>query len=186
MYALGVHQVKSIGFLPQGAPTSPDLANLVMRAFDERTAELAAQSGLVYSRYADDLIFSTRNRSQFTRVHAKSFIHSIYNELTQIGFEANRTKTTICPPRARKIVLGLLVDRDTPRLTKQFRTELETHAYFLSSAKHGPIEHAERRGFTSVIGMQNYLNGLLAHAAQVDLEFAQQVRAKMRRARWPI
>ena len=48
------------GFLPQGAPSSPMLSNLVMKQFDERFATLATSHGFTYTRYADDLAFSTR------------------------------------------------------------------------------------------------------------------------------
>jgi RNA-directed DNA polymerase len=156
-----------------------------MREFDKSVSQLSTQNGLEYSRYADDLFFSSRGKS-FSRDAAQHFIQKMYQQLLQFGFEANRTKTTILPPSARKIVLGLLVDRNGPRLTKQFRSELETHAYYLSSPEHGPLKHSNRRGFTSVIGLQNYVNGLMAHAAQVDPEFAKKVRLQMSFVKWPI
>ncbi len=46
------------GALPQGAPTSPRLSNLVNHPMDARLAALAAASGAVYTRYADDMTFS--------------------------------------------------------------------------------------------------------------------------------
>ena len=46
-----------LGFLPQGSPTSGALANLVMRDIDMRITEAVAGTGIIYTRYADDIVF---------------------------------------------------------------------------------------------------------------------------------
>ena len=50
--------------LPQGSPCSPVLSNLIGHVMDIRVVRLASKAGCIYSRYADDLTFST-NRAQF-------------------------------------------------------------------------------------------------------------------------
>jgi len=45
---------------PQGFPTSPYIANIVLRAFDEKMARIAVENNCVYTRYADDLSFSSK------------------------------------------------------------------------------------------------------------------------------
>lgn len=52
------------GALPQGAPTSPVLSNLVNRELDARLHKLVTQSGGRYTRYADDMVFSWQTRSR--------------------------------------------------------------------------------------------------------------------------
>ena len=69
-------------------------------------------------------------------------------------------------------MLGVLVDRERPRLTKSFRNNLETHLYALTSPKIGAGAHMRNRGFSSRIGMQRHVAGLLAFAHQVDKEYA--------------
>src|SRR3954447_3110891 len=66
-----------MGHLPQGAPTSPMLANLAMRDFDRVVAKTADEHGLIYTRYADDLTLSTQD-STFTRDRCKAAIGKVY------------------------------------------------------------------------------------------------------------
>ena len=56
-------QVKYIGRLPQGAPTSPQLSNLIFSDIDEIFQKIASKKGMVYTRYADDITFSSRKKS---------------------------------------------------------------------------------------------------------------------------
>lgn len=184
MPAKGVMQNEWIGFLPQGAPTSPQLANLVMRRFDRRVAALSKKAGLRYSRYSDDMIFSTAG--SFSRDQAATFVHAVYDVLGAHGFEANRTKTSIAAPGARKIVLGLLIDRDKPRLTKEFRANIETHLHYLERPDVGPVAHANARKFDSVIGLHNHLLGLIAFARQIDLTYGDKLRSRIRAISWPV
>ena len=62
-----------LGHLPQGAPTSPMLANLAMKRFDQIVTKISADRGLIYSRYADDLSFSTENEN-FDRADARTLV----------------------------------------------------------------------------------------------------------------
>lgn len=181
--ALGVMQHEWIGFLPQGAPTSPQLANLVMRRFDRRVMAAARKAGLRYSRYSDDMIFSTTG--SFSRKQAEAFVHDMYDVLGAYGFEANRTKTSIAPPGARKIVLGLLVDRDKPRLTRDFRANIEMHLHYLERQGVGPVRHAEARKFDSVIGLRHHLEGLVAFARQIDRPYGNRLKGRLQAIVWP-
>lgn len=181
--AKGVMQNEWIGFLPQGAPTSPQLANLVMRRFDRRIAALSKLAGLRYSRYSDDMIFSTAG--EFSRNQATDFVHRVYDALGAHGFEANRTKTSIAAPGARKVVLGLLVDRDEPRLTRDFRSNIETHLHYLERPDVGPVAHAKARNFDSIIGLQNHLLGLIAFARQIDPTYGNELKSRISMIAWP-
>ena len=94
--------------LPQGAPTSPVLANMVVEALDTRLSALAASLGWTYTRYADDMAFSTP--ADASRGEAGKIIALAKAEVRRFGLELNGTKTVVAPPGARRIVLGLLVD----------------------------------------------------------------------------
>ena len=99
-----------LGYLPQGAPTSPLLSNLVMREIDGKLFSEANERGLTYTRYSDDLTFSTR-RNNFDRNEARAFISVVGKVLACAGFRPQHRKTHIIPPGSRKIVLGLQVRR---------------------------------------------------------------------------
>jgi hypothetical protein len=177
---------RKMGNLPQGAPTSPMLANLACRNLDVALQEIAAKYDLTYTRYADDIAFST-DRKDFSRSEATQVIGTVRAALGKVGLSPNNTKTIVAPPGARKIFLGLLVDSDTPRLTKSFKARIRQHLYYLTK-KEGvsPAAHAKRRGFASVGGFRNHLMGLLAYASQVEPEYAAECQAKLSTVMWPL
>lgn len=171
-----------IGNLPQGAPTSPMLSNLVMRETDKRIATLAAQAGLTYTRYSDDITFSTTGA--FDRSKAMAVILGTTAILRRVGFQVNKTKTRIVPPGARKVVLGLLVDGALPRLTQEFRDRLRQHLYYLE--KLGPEAHRAARGFDTVSGLYRHVRGLIDFAQSIDPPFATKMRAKLEAVSWSL
>jgi hypothetical protein len=153
-----------MGHLPQGAPTSPRLANLAARGLDEGLDGLAEAHGFTYSRYADDLSFSTQG--SFSRAAARSLIGEISAKIGNAGFAPNEAKTTVVPPGARKTVLGLLVDGDEPRLPREFKARLRQHLYYMK--RHGPAAHATRKGNATVFGLRRHVVGLIQHARQIE------------------
>ena len=167
------------GVLPQGAPTSPMLANLCVSDLDGKLTRLVQKSDWTYTRYADDLSFSTRQRCD--RGDALRLVTSIRDEIWQCGLRPNEQKTSLTPPGSRKIVLGLLVDTERPRLSKKFRNNLETHIYALTSPKIGFEAHMGKRGFNSRSSMIRHILGLLAHARSIDPYYADGLYSKLLR-----
>jgi hypothetical protein len=170
------------GHLPQGAPTSPMLANLVVRTLDRRLEAVGKKFGWIYSRYADDLAFSTRGRTG--RGAATALIKLIEAELRDFGLRENPAKTSITPPGHRKVLLGVLIDRDQPRLTKSFRNNVETHLFALCHPSLGATAHCRARGFRSVTGLRRHLAGLIAFAHAVDKTYAEALYAQFNDVDW--
>lgn len=179
------YSAKQLGYLAQGAPTSPMIANLVMRAADTEISALSESFGITYTRYADDLTFST-NSANFDRTTASALIRKVYQTLGRFGLQPNLAKTQIVSPRARKIVLGLLADGVSPRLTREFKGKLRMHLHYLEHVDVGPIRHAQRRGFSAVAGLRNHLLGLAAYAIQIEPEYGYAVKARLMAVHWPI
>jgi retron-type reverse transcriptase len=172
-----------IGYLPQGAPTSPMAANLAVKFLDRRIAATSEKYGLVYTRYADDLALSTRDK-EFTRETALRVIGEIYENIGLHGFSPNFTKTRILSPGSRKIILGLLVNGKAPRLTREFRARIRMHLHYL--AQFGPVSHQRNRKFISVRSLRNHIEGLVNFAQHIEPHFAQSCRAKLTRIKWPL
>lgn len=105
------------GVLPQGAPTSPIISNMICARLDAKLQQLAKEHLCTYSRYADDITFST-NRSRFPS--ALAYLSEIGqveigNELSSVieenGFQINPKKTRLQAKQQRQEVTGLTVNK---------------------------------------------------------------------------
>lgn len=94
--------------LPQGAPSSPALANICSYRLDCRLAGLAKSAGAVYTRYADDIAFS--GAEDFERV-VDRFSSHVASILLEEGFHANHRKTRIMRQGVRQHLVGLVANR---------------------------------------------------------------------------
>lgn len=92
--------------LPQGAPTSPVLSNIVCTGMDVRLFGLSRRFGLTYTRYADDITFSSDHS-----VYGKDgeFWKEFRNIISQTGFSFNPKKTRLQTRKVRQEVTGLTV-----------------------------------------------------------------------------
>ncbi|MBB3161339.1 retron-type reverse transcriptase [Rhizobium laguerreae] len=92
------------GMAPTGAPTSPMIANAVFRDIDTQLSKFSQQMGLLYTRYADDLTFSSMEWIE----------HDVLEAVSQIvesgGFNLNSAKTKFMGPGDRKEVTGVTVN----------------------------------------------------------------------------
>jgi hypothetical protein len=170
------------GMLPQGAPTSPMLSNLVMLRTDEILARLAKQEGMKYTRYADDLAFSCGPDKNFE--HIRRFQRKVSSVLNRAGFRLNHRKTTIRGPGSRRIVLGMLVDGNEPRLAREYKDMIRFHLHYLTHADFGPSRHATARK-TSVSGIFHHVRGLIAWAEIVEPDFGNAALKKFETVKWP-
>lgn len=93
--------------LPQGAPTSPAIANLIAYRLDRRLAGLAAACGAAYTRYADDLTFSgdSELRRAWRRIARRVTLIA-----AEEGFTLQRAKTRLMGRGERQTVTGVVVN----------------------------------------------------------------------------
>jgi RNA-directed DNA polymerase len=184
-FKIAPYRQPRLGHLPQGAPTSPMLANLAAYKLDEALWAIAGHHGLVYTRYADDLAFSTRAET-FDRKLASKVIGETYTAMALFGFSPNATKARISPPGGRKVVLGLVVDGSKPRLTREFKSRLRQHLYYLRRNDFGPAVHAQRREFASIVGLRHHVHGLIAYARQIEPKYGEDRAREFTEIVWPV
>jgi RNA-directed DNA polymerase len=94
------------GQLPQGAPTSPALSNLVCLRFDARLEGLARSRGAHYTRYADDITFSSIKTRDLHNI-----IPLVKKIAEEEGFAINEKKTRVMRYTGRMVVTGLVVNK---------------------------------------------------------------------------
>jgi RNA-directed DNA polymerase len=142
--------------LPQGAPTSPALANLVTFSLDRRLAGLAARFGATYTRYVDDLTFSGGPSLRNAR---SRFVAKVEEIVLDEGFRLNDAKTVVLGSAGRQALLGTVVN-DHPTLPRPQRDALR--ALLHNCAVSGWRSQARgRENFADhVLGRIAWVNGL--------------------------
>jgi hypothetical protein len=115
------HLVTFRGRLPQGAPTSPKIADLVFRPLDATLRTLAKQQHWFYSRYADDLCFSSKRKRNCSRRAIEALIIGVRHALASHGFKLNQQKTRVMRRCSRQTVVGAVVNNNTPAAPRERR-----------------------------------------------------------------
>lgn len=93
--------------LPQGAPTSPIISNLICKKLDFQLGRMAKKYDITYTRYADDLTLSTNN---LKRISASKIVNEVTKCVERNGFKVNRDKTKVMFANQRQMVTGILVN----------------------------------------------------------------------------
>ena len=120
--------------LPQGAPSSPAITNIIMLPFDESVGAFCNERGIAYTRYCDDMTFS----GDFD---AGELIAFVKTELFQNGFILNSEKTSLVGRGGRQTVTGIVVN-DKPSVPSPYRDTLRQEMYYIN--KFGLESHLER------------------------------------------
>jgi RNA-directed DNA polymerase len=94
-----------------GAPSSPFVSNFIMYSFDAIISEYCKNYGITYSRYADDLTFSTRNKGILSKI--PRIISEKLNVLYRKSIRINIEKTTFISKSCSRRITGLIITNDT-------------------------------------------------------------------------
>ncbi|KAA6333487.1 hypothetical protein EZS27_018113 [termite gut metagenome] len=134
--------------MPQGAPTSPSLSNIIASLLDKRLINLAKKYELRYTRYADDLTFSGES------IPAK-FIDYVRDIIVNEGFILNETKTRLYKTKSKRIVTGISVQGKSLQLPKEYKRTLRQELFFIM--KYGYESHIKKKRIRKI----NYLDSLI-------------------------
>lgn len=151
--------------LPTGAPTSAHIANACFQPLDNFIRTYCNNFGINYSRYMDDMTFSADEK--FYLNMAEKYVTRL---LTGNGYCLNKKKTKYISDNKQQNVLGLVVNGDRVRLSKEFKRKIRAmiHSYTLSKSQTSQIDIKHRDWGEEKIAK---LKGYLAFIKQVDYDF---------------
>jgi RNA-directed DNA polymerase len=156
--------------LPQGAPTSPALTNILCYRLDNRLTKMAESLGFVYTRYADDLTFSASGENLR---HICNILRRTESIVAHEGFEIHASKTRILRKSSQQEVTGVVVN-DKPNVDKKtlkrFRAtlyQIEQDGLAGKSWGHSTDLIASIQGFANFVAMIN---------PEIGSKFQEQVR----------
>lgn len=141
--------------LPQGAPTSPHLSNLVMRSLDRRVNGYARATGLAYTRYGDDLALSG------DAMDADRALWVALKVITSEGFTVHAGKVRIMRQHQRQGLAGLVVN-DRPRVS---RSDYDGLRALLHNARHHGASSQNHLGHSD---FRAHVLGLIAWIGATD------------------
>lgn len=93
-----------------GAPSSPVLSNTIMYDFDSEVSAWCAESGITYTRYADDLTFSTSTKGISSNI--EPFIRNVAQKLSYPNLSLNNKKTTHLSKKYQRRITGIIINNE--------------------------------------------------------------------------
>lgn len=166
------------GKLPQGAPTSPVISNLIGNILDMRLVKLARAHGCSYSRYADDITFSTSKPDFPTEIAVQASIsdwslsRTVEHAVKESGFKINPSKTRMLYRRSRQDVTGIVVNK-VVNVNSDYRRRVRVMVHYLCSTGSFHREKSVLGGAsTTIVQMQNgtrpQLQGMISFIQQAE------------------
>ena len=160
--------------LPQGAPSSPALANISFYRVDCRLSALAKSAGANYTRYADDLAFS--GDEEFEK-RVERFSAHVAAVLLEEGFRVNHSKTRVMRQGVRQELAGLVTNQKMNVVRRDFD---QLKAVLTNCVRHGP-ESQNREGRPH---FREQLEGRVSFVEMVNPAKGRRLREILHKIRW--
>lgn len=141
--------------LPQGAPTSGYISNVVLRAFDYKVGMYCKNNNIVYTRYSDDMTFSGIFK-------AGKLIKYVNKLLYKEGFTLNKNKIKVISKCTRQQVTGIIVNEKV-NIRKNYKRKIRQEIYYIN--KYGVTSHLKNISYGKA--EKSYLLNLLGRITYV-------------------
>lgn len=166
--------------LPQGSPCSPVVSNLIGHVLDMHLVRLATETGCTYTRYADDLTFSTNKRLFPDAIASRGEAEphrwmpgqALDRLVRKSGFAINLSKTRMQYRDSRQTVTGLIVNAKI-NVRREYRHTVRAMVHRLVTTGQFQFmgQQTDQTGKTSIVavlGAENQLHGMLGFIDEVD------------------
>ena len=145
--------------LPQGAPSSPAISNIILYSFDMRVGKWCQSKSISYTRYCDDLTFSGNGE-------IPDIIPFVSRELFKEHFFINSQKTVIAKKHSRQSVTGLIVNKKV-NIPSEYKRKIRQEIYYCrkfgveNHIKKADIKDTAAEYLNSLLGKVNYVLSVL-------------------------
>lgn len=163
---------ENVGVLPQGAPTSPILSNIVCQKLDHRLSGLAKRYGAAYTRYADDITFSS-DEPIFNNGFRKEMRRIIEDQ----HFTINQAKVRLQGTGYRQEVTGLTVNEKV-NLPKRYVREIRAMLHNWQKKGYEQAEYIFRQHYQADKGHNKQENPILRNVLHGKLNYLSMVRGE--------
>lgn len=162
--------------IPQGAPTSPVISNIVAFMLDIRLSKLSDKFNINYTRYADDITFSGNKESI-----NKSLLRIVGSIVSECGFNINEKKTRFASYAGRQEVTGLIVNNKEISIPSSYIKKIRQELYYVK--KYGIMEHRDRVGFKNKY-YRDHMLGKIMFVNQIDSKKGKRLLSEFNTINW--
>jgi len=152
--------------LPQGAPTSPVLSNIVFKEIDDKIVSFCKSRLVIYTRYADDMIFSCDTKKTLIEIYSL-----VNNLLAKHSFNINKAKTKYLSGKGRMVITGININEGKLTVKKEIKRNLRSNLYNLIVKKDRSIK------VNSVLGYLSFIKDIEPEYHQKLKEYIKRLKA---------
>jgi RNA-directed DNA polymerase len=161
------------GALPVGFSTSPPISNACLKEFDDVLQKYSMEHGLIFTRYADDLIISSKSKESLIGIDC--VVEELLKSSVDVNMSLHKGKTKFTKVGSKIKLLGMVIlPNQTVSIDIKFKRQIEVilHYYITDKSKFLNLVESDIEG-----GMQR-ISGYLAYVNTVDKNYLDKLRKK--------